>query len=263
MHEEPVLVAVDGAVATIKLNRPEAGNTINLPLARALLDAAIRCDTDPAIRCVVLTGRGKLFCGGGDLASFPQAADALPEFLCELAGTLHMAVSRLMRMRKPLLVLVNGPAAGAGFSLAIAGDIVLASHSTHFTAAHLAVGLSPDGGLSWLLPRLVGMRKAQEMIITNRRVSAQEAATIGLVTRTVPDCDLVGEGTQQAALLAAAATGAIGAARALLLASFESTLEEHLERETRSIAALGATPDCQEGAAAFLARRKPIFWGGR
>lgn len=255
------MVLVEGAVATIKLNRPEAGNTINLPLARALLEAAVRCDSDPAVRCVVLTGTGKLFCGGGDLASFPQAADALPEFLSELAGTLHLAVGRLMRMRKPLLVLVNGPAAGAGFGLAIAGDIVLASEAAHFTAAHLAVGLSPDGGLSWLLPRLVGMRKAQEMIITNRRVSAMEAATIGLVTRTVPNGDLVGEGAQQAALLAASATGAIGAARALLLASFETTLEEHLERETRSIAALGSTPDCREGAAAFLARRKPDFQG--
>src|SRR3546814_36030 len=154
-------------------------------LARALLQAAIRCDTDPAIRCVVLTGAGKLFCGGGDVQAFSAAGDQVSSYLSELAGTLHMAVTRLMRMAKPLLVLVNGPAAGAGLSLAICGDMVLAARSAHFTAAYGMVGLSPDGGMSWLLPRLIGMRRAQAMIIGNQRVSANEAEAIGLVTRTV------------------------------------------------------------------------------
>jgi 2-(1,2-epoxy-1,2-dihydrophenyl)acetyl-CoA isomerase len=256
-----VMLDIEGGVATISLNRPDVGNAVNLMLAQGLLEAAMRCDQDDAIRCVVLTGRGKLFCGGGDLGDFAAAADQIPAFLGELAGTLHRALALLMRMKKPLLVLVNGPAAGAGLSLAIAGDIVLAARSAHFTAAYGSIGLSPDGGMSWHLPRLVGMRRAQEMIIGNRRVPADEAERIGLVTRTVDDADLAAEGARQAALLAASPTAAIGAARTLLLDSFDGPFEGQLDRETRSIAASGGTAECREGIAAFVARRKPDFQG--
>lgn len=261
MSDAPLIVAVENGVATLTLNRPEAGNTIDLPLAHALLQAALQCDNDAAIRCVVLTGAGKLFCGGGDISAFAGAGEQVASFLSELAGTLHMAITRLMRMRKPLLVLVNGPAAGAGLSLALSGDIVLAARSAHFSTAYSAVGLSPDGGMSWLLPRLVGMRKAQEMILTNCRVASEEAAAIGLVTRIVDDADLASEGAKQSATLAASATSALGAARALLLESFGGSLEGQLEREVRSIAAAGASAECREGVAAFLARRKPDFMG--
>ncbi|PIK71576.1 hypothetical protein CS379_18575 [Methylobacterium frigidaeris] len=174
-----------------------------------------------------------------------------------------MAVSRLMRMEKPLLVLVNGPAAGAGLSLAIAGDVVLAAGSAHFTAAYGGVGLSPDGGMSWLLPRLVGLRRAQEIILTNRRIGAEEAERIGLVTRTVEDAALASEGAEVAAGLATSATRALGLARGLLADSLSSGLETQLEREARAIAEAGRTPDGREGIAAFLARRKPDFTGRR
>lgn len=261
MSDAPVLFSVDGAIATITLNRPAAGNTIDTALAQALLKAAIRCDTDAAIRSVVLTGAGKLFCGGGDIGAFATAGEEVPAFLNELAGTLHMAVSRLMRMAKPLLVLVNGPAAGAGFSLALAGDVIIAARSAHFTAAYGSVGLTPDGGMSWLLPRLVGLRRAQDIIIANRRVGAEEAASIGLVTRCVDDADLVVEGEKVAHTLANAATAAIGGARALLLESGSNQLEAQLERETRSITAAGAGAECREGVAAFLERRETNFPG--
>lgn len=261
MQEEPALLSVRGGIATITLNRPDAGNAINLPMAKGLLQAAIRCDNDPAIRCVVLTATGKFFCVGGDIADFQAAGDHVPAFISELAGTLHMAVVRLMRMKKPVLGLVNGPAAGAGFSLAICADIVLAGRSAHFTAAYGGVGLSPDGGMSWLLPRLIGMRKAQEMIIANCRVSAEEGAAIGLITRMVEDADLVSEGLKQAEILCAGATEAIGTARALLLSSFDGAFEGQLERETRAITASGGTRECREGIAAFGQRRKPDFEG--
>src|SRR3546814_1676897 len=127
-----------------------------------------------------------------------------------------MAVTRLMRMAKPLLVLVNGPAAGAGLSLAICGDMVLAARSAHFTAAYGMVGLSPDGGMSWLLPRLIGMRRAQAMIIGNQRVSANEAEAIGLVTRTVDDAALLSEGDNLAEKLTSSATEASGSDAALM-----------------------------------------------
>lgn len=261
MSDTPLLVSVDGPVATLTLNRPAAGNAIDLPLAHSLLKAAIRVDQDDTIRCVVLTGAGRLFCAGGDLPAFAAAGDQVPAFLSELAGTLHMAVSRLQRMAKPLLVLVNGPAAGAGLSLSLIGDIVIAARSAHFTAAYGSVGLSPDGGMSWLLPRLVGMRRAQEMIIANRRVCAEEAAGIGLITRMVADADLMAAGAEAAQTLAASPTRAVGAARNLLLDSFTGPLEAHLDRETRHIAASGATHDCREGVAAYLARRNPTFTG--
>ena len=179
MNGEAVALEIGDGIATITLDRPAAGNTVNMDLSYTLLKAAIRCDADDSVRCVVLTGRGKLFCGGGDITSFPEAGPDATAYLSELAGVFHMAVSRLMRMRKPLLTLVNGPAAGAGLGLAICGDIVIAARSASFVAAHGTVGLSPDGGLSWLLPRMIGMRRAQEMIVTNRKVDAREAEEIG------------------------------------------------------------------------------------
>lgn len=256
MTDAPVDVFVDAGIATLTLNRPDAGNTINLPLARALLEAAIRCDNDAEIRCVLLTARGKLFCGGGDVGSFAAAGEQVPAYLGELVGTLHMAVTRLMRMRKPLLTVVHGAAAGAGLSLAICGDIVLAGRSAKFQAAYGAVGLTPDGGLTWLLPRLVGMRRAQEMIIGNRLVLADEAERIGLVTRLVDDGALAEEAAAEARRLADAKTGAIGGARELLLASYEGSFEGQLERETRSIAAASGTQESREGVAAFLSRKR-------
>jgi 2-(1,2-epoxy-1,2-dihydrophenyl)acetyl-CoA isomerase len=252
---KPVVFALENGIATITLDRPEQGNTIDPPMARALLEAALRCDEDEAIRCVVVTGRGKLFCGGGDIGSFASAGQSIGWYLSELAGTVHMALSRFLRMRKPLVTLVNGPAAGAGLSLAIAGDVALAARSAHFTAAYGALGLSPDAGMSWRLPRLIGMRRAQEIILTNRRVTSDEAAAIGLVSRVVEDDELGWAGAEIAAELAAAPTEALGAARNLLLDSFETTLEAQLERETRSIAALGRSAETRSRVAAFLAHR--------
>jgi len=248
-------LTVENSIATLVLDRPAVGNTIDMSLARALVDATVRCDEDEAIRCVVLTGRGRLFCGGGDVSAFAGAGDDLSAFLRELAGVLHEAISRLMRMKKPLVVLVNGPAAAAGLSLALAGDITLAARSAHFTAAYGALGLTPDGGMTWSLPRLVGYRRAQEIILGNRRVSAEEAAAIGLVTRVVADDALEAAGAELAANLARASTAALGAARQLLLDSFDAQLEDQLEREAQAIAAAGATPEARAAIAAFLAKR--------
>lgn len=261
MSETPLLVEIADGIAWLTLNRPEAGNAIDLPMARALVDASILCQTDPAIRCVVLTGAGRLFCAGGDVGLFASAGDQVSELLSELAGTLHMALARFARMAKPLLVLVNGPAAGAGLSLAIGGDVVLAARSAHFTAAYGAIGLTPDGGMSWVLPRLVGLRKAQEIILTNRRIKGEEAEAIGLVTRLVADEQLIAEGRSVAATLAGSAVAAVGAARALLQDSFSAGYETQLEREARAISAAGAGPECREGLAAFFAKRPPDFKG--
>jgi 2-(1,2-epoxy-1,2-dihydrophenyl)acetyl-CoA isomerase len=254
-----LLVEVAGGIARLTLNRPEAGNAVDLPMARALLEAAIRCDHDPRIRCVVLTGAGRMFCAGGDIAEFAAAGDRADAFLSELAGTMTLALSRLARMAKPLLVLVNGPAAGAGLSIAIAGDIVLAAASAHFTAAYTAIGLVPDCGLTWWLPRVAGLRAAQEMILTNRRIGPEEAARIGLVTRIAEDIE--SEGRTVAIALAASPVAALGASRALLLDSFAASPETQCEREARALAAAGVGAEAREGITAFLAKRKPDFVG--
>jgi 2-(1,2-epoxy-1,2-dihydrophenyl)acetyl-CoA isomerase len=254
-------LAIADGIARITLARPEVGNAIDLPLARALLDAAIACEADAAVRCVVVTGRGKLFCAGGDVALMGSAGDKLPAVLSDLISTFHLAVIRLARMPKPLLMLVNGPAAGAGMSLAILGDIVLSARSAHYTAAYGAIGLTADGGLSWLLPRLVGLRKAQEIILTNRRIKAEEAEAIGLVSRIVDDETLAEEGAAFAERLADAPTAAFGAARALLQESFTSGLDAQLDRELRSMTAAGGGREVREGLAALLARRAPDFRG--
>ncbi|WP_418361254.1 enoyl-CoA hydratase/isomerase family protein [Tardibacter chloracetimidivorans] len=261
MTETPLIVDIREGTAWLTLNRPQAGNAIDLPMARALVEASIRCQTDADIRCVVLTGAGKLFCAGGDVGLFAAAGDQVSSLLSELAGTLHMTLARLARMAKPMLVLVNGPAVGAGFSLAISGDVVLASRSAHFAAAYGTLGLTPDGGMSWSLPRLVGLRKAQEIILTNRRINAEEAEAMGLVTRLVGDGRLMEEGEATAAQLAASPVAALGAARVLLQDSFAASFETQLEREARAISDAGATAEAREGLAAYFAKRAPDFRG--
>lgn len=259
MADGIVLTVADG-IGRITLDRPEVGNAVDLPLARALLAAAIQCETDARVRCVVVTGSGRLFCTGGDVALMKSSGDDLPTVLSELIATFHAAVARLARMSKPLLVLVNGPAAGAGMSLAVLGDVVLAGRSAHFTAAYGAIGLTADGGLTWLLPRLVGLRKAQEIILTNRRIKADEAEAIGIVTRIVDDEALAEEGEKAASLLANSPVAALGATRALIKEAFESSFETQLDRELRSMA-IAATGEAKEGLAAFFAKRPPDFRG--
>lgn len=260
---DTVTLSRDGAVATITFNRPDQFNAINLPLARALVEAALDVDQDDSVRCVVLTGAGRMFCAGGDIGLMQSAGTRAGQALSELAGTLHMATTRLARMNKPLLCAINGPAAGAGLGLAIMGDIVIAGTSANFTPGYSGIGLSPDGGATWLLPRLIGLRRAQEMLLTNQRIDAEEAAKIGLVTRTVANEVLMEEAMATARKLATAATGAIGTVRAQLLASYGASLEAQLEVEVRGIAAAAAGSDGQEGVAAFLQKRRPEFTGRR
>jgi 2-(1,2-epoxy-1,2-dihydrophenyl)acetyl-CoA isomerase len=259
MSEPPLLFERRGGVAVLTLNRPSVGNAIDVPLARALMEASIVCDEDDSIRCVMLTGAGKFFCAGGDVAGFTSAGDAIPSLLKELTAYLHMAIARFARMPKPLLCVVNGAAAGAGFSLAILGDIVLAARSAKFSLAYGAIGLSPDGGATWLLPRLVGLRRAQELALTNKRIDATEAATLGLITRAVDDASLVAAAAETAGLLTKSATKAIGRTRQLLLSSFGNSLETQMELESRSIADAGRGAESREGFAAFIGKRAPAF----
>jgi 2-(1,2-epoxy-1,2-dihydrophenyl)acetyl-CoA isomerase len=251
---------VESAVATLTLDRPKV-NGIDLEMGRALMHAAIRCHEDPAIRAVLLTGAGPMFCAGGDLKAFAALGKDLPAALLELTTYLHAATSRFARMRAPLVVAVNGAAAGAGMSLAVSGDLVLAAESASFTMAYTAAGLSPDGSATWLLPRLCGMRRAQELMLTNRALGAREAAEWGLVTRVVPDAQLHEEAMALARQLAQGPTRAYGVVKSLLAETFSTAYEAQLEHEARGIAAMAGTPDGREGIAAFVEKRSPRFTG--
>lgn len=248
----------DGSIAVLTLDRSASGNAIDRDLAAALLDAVLTLDSDVAVRAVILTGRGRFFCTGGDVRSFLAARDA-GQAIEAITAPLHMAVARLMRLAKPLIVSVNGPAAGAGVALALLGDAVLAACSARFTAAYGAIGLSPDAGTSWLLPRLIGLRHAQRLALLGETIDAEEALALGLVTRVIADDDLSSETIALARKLATGSMSAFRRTRRLLLDSFDRSLEAQLEREAESIAAAAREADGREGIGAFLAKRPPTF----
>lgn len=261
MTAPSITLDLSDGIAWLTMSRPEKRNAIDPDFARTLEELVDRCATDPRVRCVVLTGSGRFFSVGGDVGTFAAAGDRVSDAVGALARSFHAGVYRLATMDKPLVTAINGPAAGAGLSLAILGDIAIAGASAHFTAAYSAIGLTPDGGATWLLPRLVGMRRAQEMLLTNRRIGAEEAAAIGLVTRTVPDADLPAAAREAAAALALGPTRALSGCRALLRASATGELKPQLDKEAASIALMAGSSEGREGLAAFLERRPPLYTG--
>jgi 2-(1,2-epoxy-1,2-dihydrophenyl)acetyl-CoA isomerase len=262
MSNETVTIEVRDGVAHLTLNRPKAGNALDLDMAKALFAAAERCDRDPAVRAVLITGSGSMFCAGGDVRGFASQGDQLPAFLTELTAALHAGVSLLSRMDPPVVAAVNGAAAGAGMSIACAADLIVAGESARFTVAYTAVGLTPDGSSTYFLPRLIGMQRAKELMLTNRRLSAEEALKWGLVNQVVPDDDLAITSEHLARQLAQGPTRAYGSVKKLLLASATQDLQTQLADEARGIIAIAETPDSKEGISAFLEKRSPKFTGG-
>ena len=256
---EFIQLTEEDGVATITLNRPPA-NALNAQMTHELFQAAVYCSATPAIRAVVLTGAGKLFCAGGDLPEF-ATADNLDAHLKVMTTHLHGAVSRFARMDAPLIGAINGTAGGAGFSLACACDVALAAESAKFTLAYTAAGLTPDGSSTYHLPRLVGLRRAVEMALTNRRLSAAEALEWGLINAVYPDDQLLAEAHKLARQLAQGPTLAYGAAKRLLANALNESLETQMENEAQSIIRMGKTADAREGIEAFLNKRPPTFSG--
>ncbi len=248
-------------VATITLNRPDAFNALNLALARELFAAVLQVDEDPAVRCVVITGAGKAFCGGGDVKEFADGLPRIGVLIKELTTYVHGAVSRLVRTPKPVLTAVNGVAAGGGLSLALAGDLVLAAESARFAMAYSRIAATPDGSSTYWLPRLIGLRRAIELFYTNRVLSARDALEWGLVTRVAPDAELIDTTRKLGEELAQGPTLALGRGKLLFHASTTESLETQMELESQSIAQSGHTEDFAEGVRAFAAKRPPSFKG--
>lgn len=261
MSNPTVELEVRDHVAHIKINRPEAMNSINVELARDLMYVTLECDERADVRAVLISGNGRMFCSGGDLKTFAGKGDALPHYLKEVTTYLHAAVSRLTRMDAPVIAAVHGSAAGAGMSLACACDFVLAADDAKFTMAYTRAGLVPDGSSTYFLARIVGLRRAVDLSLTNRILSASEAMQLGIVTRVVPAADVLNQAHSLALDLAQGPTKAYGATKRLLHAGWTGTLETQMELETRAIADIARSNDAKEGIAAFTQKRVPRFDG--
>jgi len=256
----PVLLDVEGAVATITLNRPDVSNGMNLDMMKALVAAAMRCHGDPRIAVVHLRGAGASFCAGGDVREFASKGEGLGDFLREVTAWLQIAVGTLVRLNAVVVTEVQGYAAGGGgLGLVCASDIVVAGGSAKFMAGATRVGMAPDGGASVILPRLVGFRRATEIFLSNRIVPAVEALAIGLVTEVVPDEELPARARALALRYAEGAPKAMAAAKRLLWNGIG--VEACLPEEARTVSELSATADAREGLAAVIERRKPVFRG--
>ena len=251
--------SIQNRIATITFNRPDAANGLNLELASEFAYATLLCDADPTVKAVILTGNGRFFCAGGDVKAMQTAELGPGAGVKQIADELHRGLSVLARLDAPVIVAVNGTAAGAGFSTAVMGDMVLAAESAKFTMAYTNVGLSPDGSSSYFLPRLIGLRKTQELMFTNRVLSAQEAYEWGLVTQVVSDDELMAEANKLAEKFVNSAKGSNAAIKKLLMASFSNGLETQMELEGRAIAVCANSDDGKEGVAAFVDKRKPEF----
>ena len=261
MAYETLLFERKDGIAHVTLNRPDAANALNLQMGRELMQVAIACDEDPSLRAVLLDASGKMFCAGGDLASFAKAGDGMGALIKELTTYLHAAISRFARMRAPLVAAVGGSAAGAGFSMLCAADLVVCAESAKFTMAYTGVGLSPDGSSSYYLPRLIGARRTLELMLLNRRLSAAEALDWGIVNEVVADDALTDRAQALVTQLANGPTEAFAVVKQLVLASATGSLETQMELETRGIAAMTHTADAKGGIQAFFEKRKPEFNG--
>lgn len=253
--KQPLDIRRRGTVAWLTLNRPDAANSIDAALAEALFNAATQVAADQSTRAVVITGAGRMFCAGGDINAFLAGGDPAAA-IDAITAPLHAAVQCLASLDKPLLTLINGPAAGAGFGLAMAGDILIAARSAHFTSAYTAIGLTPDCGTSWFLPRLVGLRRAMEIVLMNRRVGSEEAERIGIATAVVDDSELVAEGAKIAERLAQGMVEASGRSRRLLAEGLNRSLAEQLAVEAQMIAGSASGPEGRMGITSFLKRRE-------
>lgn len=260
MSAASVQVETHGAVALVRLNRPEHANTLNLQMAMDLLAAAMTCARNPAVRAVVLTGAGSHFCFGGDLRAVPARELSLDDHIRELTTYLHAAISHFVRMDAPVIAAVNGTAAGAGVGLVAMADLALAARGAKFNLAYTGVGLSPDAGTSFLLPRIVGLKRTMELLLLNRALSADEALSWGLVNEVVADGELLERAVELAERLARGPATAYGATKRLIAHSL-GAFESQMVLESETIAAQAASADAVEGVGAFLDKRKARFPG--
>lgn len=259
----PVLLQRDGPVATLTLNRPDALNALDDAMVEALVAFTAEVASDDAVRVLVLRGAGKHFMAGGDIRLFAQSlsmdgAARAKEFQF-LADRIHAAIETLARMPQPVIGCVRGAAAGFGLSLMNACDLVFAADDAYFASAYVTLGVTPDGGGTYWLPRIVGARRAAEIMLLGERIPAQQALELGLVNRVLPGAELDAAVAAAAQRVARGPKRAVRGVKQLLRQSGGATLAEQLKAEARSFGACAGTDDFAEGVRAFLEKRPPEF----
>jgi 2-(1,2-epoxy-1,2-dihydrophenyl)acetyl-CoA isomerase len=258
-------IEVEGDLATLTLNRPEAFNAMSPELIEELMTAMAWLADRARIRALIVTGAGAAFCAGGDINWFKKGMEESGEFIAadvrRGAEALHTAIVDLRRIEVPVIAAVNGPAAGAGFSLALACDLRIAADGAFFAPAYGRIGASPDGGMTYFLPRVVGPAKALELLLDDPNLPAAAALEIGLVTEVVPGDDLMGRARERATELARLAPHYVKMAKRLVGVSLENTLPAHLQLERHGIADSMGTEDARAGITAFFSGEKPEFTG--
>lgn len=259
---ESITYAAGDGVAEITLNRPAVLNSFTQPMARELQAALAAAAADDAVRAVLLTGAGRAFCAGQDLAeAVPQDGSARPPIASIVRGSYNPVVRAIRGLEKPVVCAVNGVAAGAGANLALACDIVMAADTATFIQAFSRIGLVPDTGGTFFLPRLLGPARAMALAMLGDKLSAAEAQAMGLIWHVAPAATLMEEARELARRLATQPTRGLGLIKRAMNASLGNTLDDQLELEADLQAEAAATADFEEGVAAFMARRPPVFTG--
>ncbi len=263
MSYKTVQVSIAEGVAKVVLNRPDVLNALNGQLLDELNTALKDLETDPQVRCVVVTGSGRAFCAGADLGELRSQylQGTAPDLGDSLRRRFNPIVERIRRMEKPVIALVNGAAAGAGLGIAMACDIKIASDKATFVEAFAKVGLVPDSGTSFFLPRLLGVSKAMELAFTGQGIDASTAEKLGLVNKVVEHDELEKAGLEMASKLAAGPTRGFGLSKKAINRALESGFQEALQYEAYLQEIAGRTRDHREGVVAFFEKRKPTFNG--
>jgi 2-(1,2-epoxy-1,2-dihydrophenyl)acetyl-CoA isomerase len=260
MEFQDILLKKEDGVAIVTLNRPETLNALSLSMREGLATVFEGFRSDDTVRAVVLTGAGRAFCAGGDVKGMADARSSV-DMRDFIRGSVHRAVKAMATLEKPVIAMVNGVAVGAGCSIVMACDLIIASEAAKFGQAFIRVGLSPDWGGAYFLPRLVGPAKAKELLFTGKLIDAREAERIGLVNQVVPPEELEPTVISLARQLAQGPTKAIGIAKMLVTRGLELDLGSLLDYEAYAAAVCVQTEDHHEGVRAFIEKRPPVFKG--
>ncbi len=259
MIDQPIIATICGDIATVCFNRPRSLNSFDLKTISMFSEHLINLAADPTVRGVIITGSDKVFCSGGDLKWVYGWPEGYAAALHNLAARYHQSIVEIRRMRKPVVAAINGPAAGGGFSLALACDFRIMEVSAFFKQAYTSAGLSIDGGGTFHLPRIVGFARALEIAAFDKPISSEKALKWGMVTKVVEDGKAMDEANALVEQISRGPLDAFSRVKQLMTDSLNNSLETHLELERSALRISAASQEGAEGLAAFYEKRQPVF----